>query len=198
VSRSITTILAWCLVPFFVAHIPSSVKSCRYIVKDFQKRFPGTIANAKVGFMSPNPNAMKNPSYRQVCSGTTSHVEVLNIELAPEKATPELFEQLMQFFFMFHDPTTLNAQGNDTGTQYASVIFCSDEQQKQIAAKVMAELQQAVTDKKVTSYIKTKIETGIVDYTDFYEAQEDHQEYLMKNPNGYCNHRFRFKEWPQV
>jgi peptide-methionine (S)-S-oxide reductase len=190
--------LAWCLVPFFVAHIPSFVACCRYIVKDFQKRFPGTIANAKVGFMSPNPNAMKNPSYRQVCSGTTSHVEVLNIELASEKATPELFEQLMQFFFMFHDPTTLNAQGNDTGTQYASVIFCSDEQQKQIAAKVMAKLQQAVTDKKVTSYIKTKIETGIVDYTDFYEAQEEHQEYLMKNPNGYCNHRFRFKEWPQV
>jgi peptide-methionine (S)-S-oxide reductase len=170
----------------------------RYIVKDFQKKFPGTIANAKVGFMSPDPNAMKNPSYRQVCSGSTSHVEVLKIELAPEKATPELFEHLMQFFFMFHDPTTLNAQGNDTGTQYASVIFCSDEQQKQIAAKVMAELQQAVTDKKVTSYVKTKIETGIVDYTDFYEAHEEHQEYLMKNPNGYCNHRFRFKEWPQV
>ncbi|KAL3934429.1 MAG: hypothetical protein SGARI_003385, partial [Bacillariaceae sp.] len=107
----------------------------KYIVKDFQKKHPGCIETAKVGFMSPDPNAMKDPSYRQVCSGSTGHVEVLNIELSKEASTAELFEDLIKFFFQFHDPTTLNRQGNDAGTQYASVIFCSSPEQKAIAQK---------------------------------------------------------------
>jgi peptide-methionine (S)-S-oxide reductase len=168
----------------------------KYIVKDFQAKFPGCIADAKVGFMSPDPNAMKNPSYRQVCSGSTGHVEVLNVEL--KDATPELFEELIKFFFMFHDPTTKDRQGNDAGSQYASVIFCSDDEQKKIANKVMAELQQAVDQKKVTAYNEKNLHTGVVGYTDFYVAEAEHQEYLFKNPNGYCNHRFRFKEWPEL
>lgn len=146
--------------------------------------------------MSPDPNAMKNPSYRQVCSGSTGHVEVLNVEL--KDATPELFEELVKFFFMFHDPTTLNRQGNDAGTQYSSVIFCSDEEQKKIANKVKDELQQAVVGKKVKSFIEKTVHTGIVDYTIFYPADEEHQEYLFKNPNGYCNHRYRFRDWPEL
>jgi peptide-methionine (S)-S-oxide reductase len=168
----------------------------KYIVKDFQERFPGSIEDAKVGFMSPNPDAKKNPSYREVCSGTTSHVEVLNVVL--NNPTPELFEELIKFFFMFHDPTTMNRQGNDAGTQYASEIFCSDAQQKAIATRVKGELQQAVDSKAVTSYLSKAVETGILDYTEFYKAEAEHQEYLFKNPNGYCNHRFRFKEWPSV
>jgi peptide-methionine (S)-S-oxide reductase len=170
----------------------------KYIVKDFQKKFPDCIADAKVGFMSPDKNAMKDPSYRQVCSGTTSHVEVLNVVLKDESATPELFEELVKFFFMFHDPTTKNRQGNDAGPQYASVIFCSDEQQTAISNKVVKELQQALDKGLVTSYDGKKIESGVVDYNDFYVAQADHQEYLSNNPSGYCNHRFRFKEWPRV
>jgi Peptide methionine sulfoxide reductase len=71
----------------------------KYIVIDFQKRFPNSIHKASVGFMSPNPNAVKNPSYRQVCSGTTSHVEVLHIELNDPDTH---FEELIKFFFMFH------------------------------------------------------------------------------------------------
>ena len=168
----------------------------KYIVKDFQKKFPGAIADAKVGFMNPDPNGMKNPSYRQVCSGATGHVEVLNVELA--NATPELFEELIKFFFMFHDPTTKNRQGNDVGTQYASVIFCSDATQTEIANKVMKELQEAMNKNKVTSYLQPTVNTGIVDYTEFFEAHAEHQEYLFKNPNGYCNHRFRFREWPEL
>ena len=168
----------------------------KYIVKDFQKKFPGAIADAKVGFMNPDPNGMKNPSYRQVCSGATGHVEVLNVELA--NATPELFEELIKFFFMFHDPTTKNRQGNDVGTQYASVIFCSDATQTEIANKVMKELQEAMDKNKVTSYLQPTVNTGIVDYTEFFEAHAEHQEYLFKNPNGYCNHRFRFREWPEL
>jgi peptide-methionine (S)-S-oxide reductase len=168
----------------------------KYIVKDFQKKFPGAIQDAKVGFMSPHADAMKNPSYRQVCSGQTGHVEVLNVEL--KDPTPELFEELVKFFFTFHDPTTLDRQGNDAGTQYASIIFCSDAQQTTIANKVKKELQQHVDKKRVTAYSTPQIHTGVVDYTDFYPAQDDHQEYLDKNPSGYCNHRFRFKDWPEL
>jgi peptide-methionine (S)-S-oxide reductase len=96
---------------------------------------------------------------------------------------------------MFHDPTTKNRQGNDAGTQYASVIFVNDDVQKQIAEEVTAELQQAVNDGKVKYEGKT-VETAIVPMQKYYPAHEEHQEYLMKNPYGYCNHRFRFKEWP--
>lgn len=76
----------------------------KYIEKDFQKRFPGTIASASVGFMSPNESAKANPSYREVCTGTTGHVEVLNVELSKEGATEAMFEELIKFTFMFHDP----------------------------------------------------------------------------------------------
>lgn len=171
----------------------------KYIVKDFQKKHPGCIASAKVGFMNPDPNGMKNPTYRQVCSGSTGHVEVLKIELTPEaSSTPEIFEDMMQFFYSFHDPTTLNRQGNDAGTQYGSVVFCSSPEQKEIAEKVKAELQGHIDTKHINTYQNKKIETVIVDYTTFYEAHEEHQEYLAKNPSGYCNHQYRFQEWPKA
>lgn len=149
--------------------------------------------------MNPDPNGMKNPSYRQVCSGRTGHVEVLNIELTEgASATPEIFEDLMRFFYTFHDPTTLNKQGNDSGTQYGSVVFCSSVDQKVIAEKVKAELQGHIDSRTIKGYQKKKVETAIVDYTTFYPAHEEHQEYLAKNPLGYCNHRYRFKEWPKT
>lgn len=146
--------------------------------------------------MSPDPNAMKNPSYRQVCSGSTGHVEVLNVELA--EASPELFEELLKFFFSFHDPTTMNRQGNDAGTQYASAIFCSDAEQTDIAKKVKEDLQKALDAGKISTFQTGTVTSAIVDYTDFYEAHEEHQEYLAKNPLGYCNHRYRFREWPEL
>jgi len=147
--------------------------------------------------MNPDPNGMKNPSYRQVCSGSTGHVEVLNVELTPEaSANPEIFEEMMRFFYSFHDPTTLNRQGNDRGTQYGSVVFCSSEEQKVIAEAIKEELQGHIDSKKIKAYQNKKVETTIVDYTTFYEAHSEHQEYLAKNPSGYCNHRYRFTEWP--
>lgn len=171
----------------------------KFIVKDFQKQHPGCIADAKVGFMNPDPNGMKDPSYREVCSGRTGHVEVLNVELTEEASkTPEIFEDLMRFFYTFHDPTTLNAQGNDRGTQYGSVIFCSSAEQTAIAEKVKAELQGHIDSRAIKTYSKKKVETAIVDYTTFYPAHDEHQEYLAKNPLGYCNHRFRFRDWPKA
>ena len=166
----------------------------KYVVVDFQKQFPNSIKDSSVGFMSPDPDAMENPSYRQVCSGTTGHVEVLNVELTdPDKH----FEELIKFFFMFHDPTTKNRQGNDAGTQYASVIFCSDQEQSRISPQVKEDLQRALDAGKV-KYESKKVETAIVPARKFFPAHEEHQEYLMKNPLGYCNHRFRFREWPAL
>jgi peptide-methionine (S)-S-oxide reductase len=151
--------------------------------------------------MSPDKNAIKDPSYRQVCSGSTGHVEVLNIELTDKAASsPDIFENMIKHFFMFHDPTTLNKQGNDSGTQYGSVIFTTDDKQKQIAEKVKEELQGHIdtNNKKIKNvYQKSKVETLITDYTTFYVAEKGHQEYLDKNPSGYCNHRYRFKVWPE-
>eukprot|EP01083_Nonionella_stella_P175668 612477_1 len=168
----------------------------KYIRNDFQKRFPNSIKSATVGFMSPDENHMKNPSYRQVCSGTTGHVEVLDVEL--NDPSEEMVKELLQFFFLFHDPTTMDRQGNDVGTQYASAIFVSNEEQKKIAKDVIAELQSALDDGTVTAgrYTGTQVATAVHDYTEFYPAQDEHQEYLMKNPSGYCNHRLRMPEWP--
>ena len=167
----------------------------KFVKKDFQKRFPNAVKSAKVGFMTPDPKAAKNPSYRAVCSGSTGHVEVLNVELnEPDKH----YEELIKFFFMFHDPSTKDRQGNDVGTQYASAIFTNGEEQARIAKKVKAELQELVDAKKVTRYANDKVETKIFAANPFYEAHAEHQEYLMKNPGGYCNHFYRFKEWPEL
>lgn len=143
--------------------------------------------------MSPDPNAMANPSYRQVCSGSTGHVEVLQIELNDPDSN---FEPLMRFFYQFHDPTTMNRQGNDVGTQYASVVFCDGEEQKAIAKKVKAEVQALVEAGKI-KYAGKTVETLITDLNPYYPAHEEHQRYLEKNPLGYCNHYYRFKEWPE-
>ena len=168
----------------------------KYIVKDFQKLFPNTIKSAAVGFMSPNADAPKDPSYRAVCTGTTGHVEVLHVELFD--SSEEVFTELIRFFFRFHDPTTKNRQGNDVGTQYASWIFCGDDKQLEIAEGVKEQLQQAVTKGKVKAYTGTTVSTDIGLVHEFYPAHEEHQRYLDKNPLGYCNHRYRFKSWDEL
>lgn len=147
--------------------------------------------------MAPDPNNKKvNPSYRQVCTGSTGHVEVLYVELA-EPVQEKTFEDLMKFFYLFHDPTTKNRQGNDVGTQYGSVVFCDGAVQRDIATRVKEKLQELVKAGKVTGYAGQTIETEIADLNTFYPAEEEHQRYLEKNPNGYCNHYFRFKAWPE-
>ena len=168
----------------------------KYIRKDFQKMFPNSIKNCAVGFMSPESKPKyKNPTYEQVCTGASGHIEVLYVELnEPEKH----FEELIRFFFQFHDPTTKNRQGNDSGFQYASWIFCDDTAQTTIATKVMNELQIALDRKLVSCYSNSKITTQITPLTPFTKATSQHQQYLEKNPNGYCNHRIRLPKWVDV
>lgn len=156
--------------------------------------FLGKIISGQVGFMGPE-NAPENPSYRQVCSGETGHAEIFDFEFTGGR---EYYEELVRYFFRFHDPTTLNRQGNDKGTQYASVIFCYNQDQFFIANKVKKELQQMINDKILPAgtYKESIVSTKIRMVTKFYPAHEEHQEYLHKNPNGYCNHRIRFRDWP--
>ena len=138
------------------------------------------------------------PTYRQVCNGDTGHVEVVQLEYDATKTT---YEDLVKFFFCMHDPTTLNRQAGDHGTQYASVIFVHNDEQRKIAEKVKASLQAALNSKKVTfarNFENTDLATDIRAAGPFYEAHEEHQDYLFKNEGGYCSHRYyiKFDQFP--
>ena len=120
---------------------------------------------------------IRNPTYEQVCSGTTGHAEVCRIEYDPEAVA---FEKLLMVFFTTHDPTTLNRQGNDIGTQYRSAIFYHDEKQKEIAEDVIKRLEEAKA-------FRSEIVTQVVPTERFYAAEEYHQDYFANNPgNRYC------------
>ena len=119
---------------------------------------------------------VKNPTYREICAGTTGHAEVLQIHFDPEVIS---FEQLAQVFFATHDPTTLNRQGGDRGTQYRSVIFYHNEEQKMVAEKVKTEFAPTLWDEPIV----TEISPAEV----FYVAEAYHQNFYTDNPSqGYC------------
>lgn len=166
----------------------------KYFRKDFAKLFPKAILSTAVGFMGGD-DAAKNPTYRQVCSGTSGHVEVLHVEYDADKVS---FEDMVKFFYTFHDPTVMNKQGNDAGPQYASAIFVATEEQKKAVVKVTERLQELLTAKTLklkgrsTKFATDTVETAIRPMNTFYPAHQEHQDYLAKNPNGYCNHRVRF------
>ncbi|MFD2822903.1 peptide-methionine (S)-S-oxide reductase MsrA [Lacinutrix iliipiscaria] len=117
-----------------------------------------------------------HPTYREICSGLTGHAEVIQITF---DANVISYEDILVIFMTTHDPTTLNRQGADRGTQYRSVIFYHDEQQKEIAEVVI---------KEVAPYFESKIVTEISPLTMFYEAEKAHQDYYRNNEgNGYCS-----------
>ncbi|MBI3572860.1 MAG: peptide-methionine (S)-S-oxide reductase MsrA [Candidatus Kerfeldbacteria bacterium] len=119
----------------------------------------------------------KNPSYEEVCSGSTGHAEVIQVEFDPSVIS---YEQLLEVFFLTHNPTQMNRQGNDVGTQYRSVIFCHNEDQKVVAAKVQSDLEnQHVYDQPIV--------TAIEPFKTFYPAEAYHQNFYVKNPDqAYC------------
>lgn len=165
----------------------------KFFKVNFQRQmFPESLIKGKVGFMGP-PGSKANPTYKEVCSGSTGCVEVYDLTY---EGGADMYRELVRFFFQFHDPTTMNQQGNDRGTQYASVIFVYDNIQKQIALDVIKQLQKNLDSSKLSCFKGAQVTTAVLDHTEFYEAHEEHQEYLSKNTNGYCNHRIRFKEWP--
>ena len=123
---------------------------------------------------SGGPSA--NPSYREVCSGLSGHAEVVQVTFDPEIVS---FQDVLRIFFTVHDPTTLNRQGNDSGTQYRSVIYFHSSEQKNVSEAVIKEAQEAWDDPIVTE---------VSAFDKFYKAEEYHQNYYKNNPNqGYCS-----------
>ena len=117
------------------------------------------------------------PTYREICSGRTGHAEVVRILFDPSVIT---FRDLLLIFMGTHDPTTLNRQGADVGTQYRSVIFYHDAQQQEVAEKVLDELQ---------AYFEAPIVTEVSPLINFFEAEEDHQNfYNSHTTQGYCQY----------
>ena len=118
-----------------------------------------------------------NPTYRRVWDGNTGHAEAVQIQFDPEQIS---YRELLEIFFSIHDPTTLNRQGADVGTQYRSAIFYHSEEQRQVAEQLVREL----TEQQV---FRDPIVTQIVPATTFYPAEEYHQEYFARNPyQPYC------------
>ncbi len=120
----------------------------------------------------------KFPTYQEVCTGTTGHAEVIRLEFDPAVIS---FEQILTVFFHVHDPTTLNRQGADVGTQYRSAIFYADDEQKKTAGKVIAD----ITASKLWD---DPIVTEVSALKDYYKAEDYHQDYFNNNPgNSYCS-----------
>ena len=119
---------------------------------------------------------VKDPSYREVCSGNTGHAEVCQVHFDPNEIS---FEEILEVFWTTHDPTTLNRQGNDVGTQYRSAIFYHDEKQKEIAERSVKEVAGQIWDDPIV--------TEISPLTNYYPAEEYHQNYWFQNGNQpYC------------
>lgn len=123
-----------------------------------------------VGYSGGNK---ENPSYEEVCSGKTNHAEVLMVEYNEKEIN---FSKLLDIFFKIHDPTQLNRQGLDVGTQYRSVIFYFNEEQKKLAKNRIKEEQKNYVEKIVTKVLPAR---------EFYKAEEYHQKYIEKG-SGYC------------
>jgi methionine-S-sulfoxide reductase len=150
---------------------------CFWGMEDIIRKIPGVI-NTEVGYSGGPSN---KATYEHVKTGTTGHAEAVKVDFDKRKVS---YEILLDYYFRMHDPTTINQQGNDRGTQYRSVIFYMNEEQKKIALKVIKE-----TDK--SKRWERPIVTRVLPYTGFYKAEDYHQDYLVKNPQGYTCHKLR-------
>lgn len=146
---------------------------CFWGVEDLYMQVNG-VTKTTVGYLGGH---LKNPTYKEVCSGNTGHAEVVQIEFDPEQIS---YEELVEMFWKMHNPTTLNRQGPDIGTQYRSAIFFHSKEQKEIAKASRKKLSKS----KVFS---SPIVTEITKASEFYAAEEYHQEYLKKNGLSNCH-----------
>ena len=132
------------------------------------------VASVESGYMG---GTLANPDYRSVCTGRTGHVEVVQVTFDPG-ITP--YREILEVFFAIHDPTSMDRQGNDAGTQYRSVIFYHSEEQRRVAEGMIAEWnREGVYDRPIVTEVRPA--------TAFYVAEDYHQEYFLNNPNQpYC------------
>ncbi|HEY5281847.1 MAG TPA: peptide-methionine (S)-S-oxide reductase MsrA, partial [Polyangia bacterium] len=150
---------------------------CFWGMEDILRAVPGVIST-EVGYAG---GVTSHPSYKDVCTGRTGHAEAVQVVFDPRKMT---YADLLRLFFRMHDPTTLNRQSHDVGTQYRSAIFVADEEQRRIAEDIKAEVERSEKWKK-------PVVTEIAPASDFYAAEDDHQDYLEKHPGGYSCHYLR-------
>jgi len=132
------------------------------------------VTDVKPGYSGGH---VKNPAYREVCNGTTGHAEVVQVTFDPEQVS---FSEILEVFFKTHDPTTLNRQGNDVGTQYRSAVFYHSDEQKEIAEKIITQFEnEKVYDDPIV--------TEITAFDTFYPAEDYHINYFARNKNQpYC------------
>lgn len=146
---------------------------CFWGVEEYFSRIKGVI-NSESGYTG---GTKINPTYEEVCTGKTGHAEAVRVTFNPKMVT---YERLLEHLWEIHDPTSLNKQGNDVGTQYRSAIFFSTPEQEKV---IKASLEKLAKSGKYPN----KIVTEILPVKEFYPAEEYHQDYLKKNPNGYCH-----------
>lgn len=143
------------------------------------------VSETRVGYTG---GRIGNPNYELVCTGLTGHAEAIEITYDPSKVS---YDDFLEFFFMHHDPTTLNRQGPDVGSQYRSAIFYHSKEQEEAAKKAKDLLGKA-------GIFKNRIVTEIQSAGEFYTAEDYHQKYLQKNPHGYCSIQLQSKKISEV
>lgn len=150
---------------------------CFWGMQDLFRKLPGVVGT-RVGYTGGD---LADPTYKDVVTGRTGHAEALEIVYEPSKIS---YEALLEFLFQIHDPTTLNRQGNDVGTQYRSAIFVADQAEADIAAKVIVAVE-------ASGNWPGRVVTEVVSARPFYEAEPEHQDYLERIPHGYTCHFIR-------
>jgi len=144
---------------------------CYWGFEDHLSKIPGVV-DTTVGFSGGH---VKNVCYREVTTGTTGHAETVKVVFDSDILS---FKDLLLFFFKIHDPTTLNQQGNDIGTQYRSAIFATNNEQILLAEDLIKKID-------ALGVLKSKITTEVNTFNSFFSAEENHQKYLKKFPDGY-------------
>jgi peptide methionine sulfoxide reductase msrA/msrB len=150
---------------------------CFWGMEDILRKIPG-ITGTEVGYTG---GQLPNPRYEDIKTGKTGHAEAIRVEFDPAKIS---YKEVLSYFFRMHDPTTLNRQGNDIGTQYRSAIFYLSEEQKKTAEEVKRQVD-------ISGKWRRPVVTELVPASAFYPAEDFHQDYLEKNPGGYTCHFLR-------
>lgn len=153
---------------------------CFWGMQDLFRAQPGVVST-RVGYCG---GTLEHPGYRDVCTGATGHAEAIEIVFDPERTT---LRAILEYFFQIHDPTTRDRQGNDRGSQYRSAIFFTDASQQEIARRTVADIE-------ASGIWPGKVVTEVAPAGTFWEAEPEHQDYLLRNPHGYTCH-FPRPDW---
>ena len=153
---------------------------CFWGMEDLIRQIPG-VQKTRVGYTGGHT---ANPTYRSVCTKTTGHAEAVEIVFDPNVVS---YRSLLEFFFQIHDPTTVDRQGNDIGDSYRSEIFYTNDAQKQMA-------ERTIDDVNASGIWPGPVVTKVTPAPTFWEAEPEHQDYLVRHPNGYTCH-FPRADW---